>query len=177
MLRQGIKQLPCPTLSASSVRLPRGVAVPGVEGDVPALLLCRILRARFPVVLEVALSGARARIERVDRLENERRREGMRLIMAGLCEGPAALAAIFALRVDSVAEPELDPYEDGPAAGDGHAALSYPNSVGVNCSGGSIGASSLALPLPDAEPLTAFEAVSYDPGMTGSSYPGIINLW
>lgn len=109
--------------------------MPGVEGDVPDLPLCMSLRARFPVVLR----GERApRIERVDRLENEWRREGMRLTAGGLCEGAATLAAMLALRVDSTPiEPNADPYEDGPAPGDmrpgdGHAALSYPNSVGVN---------------------------------------------
>lgn len=181
ILCQGVKQLPCSTVSSCSVRLPRGVVVPGVEGGVLALPLCISRLARFPVVLEVARSGARARIERVDRLENEWRREGRGLVMDGLCEGLAARAAMFALRFESSEEPMPDPYEDGPAVGEirpgeGHAALSYPNSVGVNCNGGNMGANSLALPLHDPDPpLNASEWASEGPEMTGSSQPAIIN--
>src|SRR5882762_10033490 len=93
----------------------------------------------------------------MDKLENDRLREGIRRRIGELCSnGWFSLAAVIFI-LDSITEPYPDPYEEGPGVGvispgEGQSALPYPNSD-ENCNGGNVGASSLALPLPGSDPL------------------------
>jgi hypothetical protein len=160
--RQGSRQLPWPTSIRSALVICKS-PIPwlecGREDGVEEVsrFRKRSFRARL-LGPDLILENERAAVDvsdRMDRLERDRRLEGMRRRTGGLSVGTAGAViwtGVCGLEAVSAIDPNPDPYEEGPGVGDnpgdGQPACPYPNSVGENSNGGRLGGSSRALPFP-----------------------------